>query len=164
MPTIRAIVVEEVPSLGIESIETRGAIRRADRRGWIATVLAPLGGGLGLALFLSAIGLYAVIAFSVRQRTSEIAVRVAVGARARQIVAALLGDGLRLAGIGSALGLPASLLILWVIRSDPDMARVTPQHVIALTALAVFLVATAATWIPARRAAAIHPAVALRGD
>jgi ABC-type antimicrobial peptide transport system permease subunit len=117
-----------------------------------------------MALLLSAIGLYAVVAFSVGQRTREIAVRIAVGAGARQIVRRFVADGLRLSAAGLALGLPFGLAGLHLLLSaDADFPRVPLGRVTVLAALGVGLVATAAAWIPARRAAAVDPAVTLRG-
>ena len=116
-----------------------------------------------MALLLSAIGLYAVVAFSVGQRTREIAVRIAVGARGREIVRRFVGDGLRLSALGIALGLPVSLAGLRVLLSaDADFPAVPLGPVTAVAALGVVLVAAAAAWIPARRAAAVDPAVTLR--
>ena len=118
------------------------------------------------ALLLSAIGLYAVVAFSVGQRGREIAVRMAFGARGGQILRQFLTDGLRLSAIGLLLGLPIGLAALFVLTSlDPTLwpAVVLPS-VAAIAALGVLLVAAAASWIPARRAAAVEPAVTLRGE
>ena len=119
-----------------------------------------------IALFLSAIGLYAVVAFSVGQRTREIAVRMAVGARGGQIVKRFVSDGLRLSAIGLALGLPISLIGLQVLMTnlDDDIPRVALGPVTALAALGVTVVAIAAAWIPARRAAAVDPAITLRSQ
>ena len=114
-------------------------------------------------LLLSAVGLYAVVAFSVSQRTTEIAVRIAVGARARQIARRFVVDGLRLSAFGLAIGLPVSLLALrFLLTLDADMPSVELPWVMAIAAFGVILVATAAAWIPARRAASVDPAVALR--
>lgn len=121
-------------------------------------------GGL-LALFVAAIGLYAVVTFAVAQRTGEIAVRVAVGARARQIVGRFLGEGVRLGAIGVAVGLPLSLLGLWtLLAADPELPGVPLGAVGAAAAVGVLAVAVAATWIPARRAAGVDPARVLRRE
>ena len=118
-----------------------------------------------MALLLSAIGLYAVVAFSVGQRTREIAVRIAVGARGQQIVNRFVGDGLRLSAIGLALGLPVSLIGLSALMNAvPDIPPVPLPWVTAIAGLGVVLVATAAAWLPARRAAAVDPAITLRGE
>jgi ABC-type antimicrobial peptide transport system permease subunit len=117
------------------------------------------------ALFLSAIGLYAVVAFSVGQRTRDIAVRIAIGARGQQIVHRFVRDGLRLSAWGVALGLPASVIGLSVLISAvPDVPPVPLPAVATIAALGVVIVATAAAWIPARRAAAVDPAITLRSE
>jgi ABC-type antimicrobial peptide transport system permease subunit len=106
------------------------------------------------ALLLSAIGLYAVIAFAVSQRTREIAVRMAIGARGPGIVGRFVVDGVRLGAFGLMLGLPASLAglrALAAVDSDFPLLPVLP-------------VATIAAWLPARRAASVDPAVTLRAE
>jgi ABC-type antimicrobial peptide transport system permease subunit len=117
-----------------------------------------------LALLLSAIGLYALVAFSVGQRTGEIAVRLAVGAHAGQIVQRFVGDGLRLSLFGLLFGLPISLVGLRVLMGVPDVPVIAIPHVTAVAALAVMMVATAAVWIPARQAASVDPAITLRRE
>jgi ABC-type antimicrobial peptide transport system permease subunit len=119
-----------------------------------------------MALLISAIGLYAVVAFSVGERTREIAVRLAVGARAQRIVQQFVSDGLRLSAIGLLLGLPVSLLGLRALltAAGDDFGSVRLPPVTVMAALGVLLVATAAVWIPARRAASVDPAVTLRRE
>ena len=118
-----------------------------------------------VALFLSAIGLYAVVAFAVGQRTREIAVRMAVGARGRQIVRRFVADGLRLSVLGLVLGLPAGVLgVHLLLSADADFPHVSMGRVTVIAALGVVLVATAAAWLPARLAAAVDPAVTLRSE
>ena len=98
-----------------------------------------------VALLLSAIGLYAVVAFAVGQRTREIAVRMAVGARGRQIVRRFVADGLRLSVLGLVLGLPAGLLgVHLLLSADADFPHVSMGRVTVIAALGVVLVATAA--------------------
>ena len=118
-----------------------------------------------VALLLSAIGLYAVVAFAVGQRTREIAVRMAVGAPGRQIVRRFVADGLRLSALGLVLGLPAGLLgVHLLLSADADFPEVSLGRVTVIAALGVVAVAVAAAWLPARRAAAVDPAVTLRSE
>lgn len=117
-----------------------------------------------MALLLSAIGLYAVVAFGVTQRTREIAVRMAVGGRSPTIIGSFVLDGLRLSALGLAIGLPLSLIGLRALMLIPDIPRVELPYVTLIAALGVTIVATLASWIPARRAATVQPAVALRSD
>jgi predicted permease len=162
LPTVRKAMQEEIPD-AVASIRTLAAIQEEHTRNFrIAT------GGLSaaglLALLLSAVGLYAVVAFSVAQRTGEIAVRIAVGARGRQIVQRFVGDGLRLSAFGLAFGLPISLIGLRLLMTIPDIPAVALPRVTAIVAIGVFSIAIAAVWIPARRAAAVDPAVILRRE
>jgi putative ABC transport system permease protein len=163
IPSIRKAAQEEAPGTAIR-VQTLAEIKDAQRRELVPATGGLLAAGL-MALLLSAIGLYAVVAFSVSQRTAEIAVRIAVGAHPRQVGGRFIGAGLRLSAIGLALGLPVSLVGLRAIMSaDQAFAGVPMTVVTAVAALGVVLVATAATWIPARRAASVDPAVVLRGQ
>lgn len=160
--TLRSVAQKEAPGMVI-GVQTVASAREALRR-----EMAPMAGGLlgagAMALLLSAIGLYAVVAFSVSQRTGEVAVRIAVGAHARQIAGRFVADGVRLSAIGLALGLPVSLLGLRaLIAAEDAFSAVALPAVTAIAALGVALVAVAATWLPARRAASVDPAVVLRG-
>ena len=163
LPTLRQTAQAAAPgaAVGLRTVEQVEEIRR--------TYYRRVTGGLSAAgltaLLLSAIGLYAVVAFSVSQRTGEIAVRIAVGARARQIARRFIADGLRLSAFGLALGLPVSILGLRALMSlDDDIPSVPLPSVTVVAALGVVLVAAAASWIPARRAAAVDPAIILRGE
>lgn len=160
--TLRSVAQNEAPGMVI-GVQTLAGVREAQRK-----EMAPMAGGLlgagAMALLLSAIGLYAVVAFSVSQRTGEIAVRIAVGAHARQIARRFVADGVRLSAGGLALGLPVSLLGLRaLIASDKAFSMVALPAVTGIAALGVALVAIAAAWLPARRAASVDPAVVLRG-
>ena len=118
-----------------------------------------------IALLLSAIGLYAVVAFAVGRRTREIAVRMSVGAPEGRIVRRFVAEGLRLAAPGLAVGLPVALLGLGALPMvDSDFPPLPTLPVAAITSIAVIATALVAAWIPARRAAAIDPAVVLRSE
>jgi ABC-type antimicrobial peptide transport system permease subunit len=161
VPTIRKTVQDEAPGTAI-TLRTIAEIEDVRRKHFRVITTGVLTAGLA-ALLLSAIGLYAVIAFSVGQRTQEIAVRIAVGARAQQIARKFIADGLRLSALGLALGLPISLVGLRILlAADEDFPPIGLGSVTAIAALGVILVATAAAWIPARRAASVDPALTLR--
>ena len=114
------------------------------------------------ALFLAALGLYGVISYSVSQRTREIGVRMALGARSTRVSGAVVADGLRLAAIGCALGLAAAAGLARTIQSQLYQVRVFDVQTV-LTAVAILLaVAIAASFLPARRAASVDPIAALR--
>jgi hypothetical protein len=162
--TLRSIVQEEAPAM-VATARTVAQSEETTRRHFRIVTAALLGAGT-MALLISAIGLYAVVAFSVGERTREIAVRLAVGARAQRIVQQFVSDGLRLSAIGLLLGLPVSLLGLRALltAAGDDFGSVRLPPVTVMAALGVLLVATAAVWIPARRAASVDPAVTLRRE
>jgi len=117
-----------------------------------------------LALALSAVGLYGVIANAVSRRRKELGIRLALGAEPRRIVRLVLGDAARLIALGVAVGLPCAVLTGRAIRSllfgvEPgDWKSVAP-------ALAVLIVIAAlSAWIPARRASRVNPMVSLRSE
>jgi len=117
-----------------------------------------------MALLLAAIGLYAVIAHSVSQRTREIGVRMAIGAAGEDIRAMVLRDGMSPVALGMIFGLAASLAVNRILQSQ--LVGVSPYDPITLAAAAVvlILVALLACHMPARRAMKVDPAVALRHD
>jgi ABC-type antimicrobial peptide transport system permease subunit len=101
----------------------------------------------------------------VGRRTREIAVRMSVGAPGGRIVRRFVADGLRLAATGLALGLPASLLGLAALPAlDSDIPALATGPVAAIAAVGVIATALVAAWLPARRAAAVDPAVVLRAE
>ena len=163
-PLIRATVRDKAPNAAIMELRTLAAQQAQER--------LILWGAIGLfsaagfaVLLLCALGLYAVVAFSVGQRTGEIAVRMAVGARARQIVAHFAADGLRLTTIGVLVGLPLSLVGLrQVVALSPDLPDVSVALMTVVIAIGVMTVAGLASWLPANRAADVDPAVILRKE
>jgi len=122
---------------------------------WIAAFSA-------MALLLAAIGLYAVIAQSVTQRTREVGIRIALGATHGAVAALILKQGIRVAAGGIAVGIPASFAFDEIIRGR--VAGIGRSDPFTLTAIVVLLLAVmlAACWIPANRAARFDPLEALR--
>ena len=131
------------------------------RARFLTTLLATFA---GLALLLAAVGTYGVMSYAVSQRAREIAIRMAMGAEASRVQALVLGEGLRVAAIGLAVGIGGAWLLTGVIESllfnvdarDPVTFIVGPA---VLT-----LVALAACWIPARRATRLDPVTVLREE
>ena len=117
-----------------------------------------------LAVSLAAVGIYGVIAYAVAQRTREIGVRVALGAGRAQVLRLVVGEGLRLAGLGLAVGLVASLAATRVLRGLLYGTSPTDPATFAGVSLLVLTVAFVAAYLPARRAARVDPMVALRGE
>jgi predicted permease len=118
----------------------------------------------GIALFLAAVGLYGVVAYAVTQRTQEIGVRMAIGARPADVLRMVLGDGLKLAAIGVVLGIGAALALARVIESM--LFEVEPFDAASYAAVVAVLLAVAALacYVPARRAMRVDPLVALRAE
>lgn len=114
------------------------------------------------ALLLSVIGLYGLIAYSVAQRTSEIGVRMALGAQREDILKMVVGQGLKLVLIGVALGLAGALVLSRLLTQF--LYGLVPNDPATFAGVAVILTAVAALacWIPARRATRVDPIVALR--
>jgi predicted permease len=164
LPTIRATAAEEAPALPIVAARTLAAVEASERRS-VVTAIAAAGGTGALALLLSAIGLYAVVAFAVGQRVREIGIRTALGAESRQVVRLFVGRGLRLclAGlvIGLALGIGGARVISAVEGHEPPAGTLVLSALVAVFVLGVALLAS---WIPARRAARIDPLEALRAE
>ena len=115
-----------------------------------------------VSLLLAAVGLFGVISYIAAQRTTEIGVRIALGAQRNQVLVLILRDGLRPAFIGVVLGLAASAGITRLIRSMLYQTQPLDPEIFSLVALTLIVVAGAACLIPAWRAAQLDPMSALR--
>jgi predicted permease len=123
-----------------------------------------LGGFAAFALVLASLGIYALISYSVNQRTQEIGIRMALGASARDVQSRIVGQTLRLAAIGMAIGATCSWLL---VRGAASLLfGVTPRDPQTFLAMALVLttVALVAGYLPARRASRIDPMMALRAE
>ncbi len=118
----------------------------------------------GLALFLSALGIYGVLAYDVSQRTREIGVRSAIGASRGQIAGLILRQGLWKGGIGVALGLIGAAVVSRSMTSLLFNVRPTDPGVYAAVSFVLIAVALLASYLPARRASRIDPLIALREE
>jgi len=118
----------------------------------------------GLALFLSALGIYGVLAYDVSQRTREIGVRGAIGASRGQIASLVLRQGLWKGGIGVVLGLIGAALLSRYMTTMLFNVRPTDPAVYAAVSLVLIAVALLASYLPAQRASRIDPLVALRNE
>jgi ABC-type lipoprotein release transport system permease subunit len=162
-PVLRAEVAALDPNLPVSDVRTM-----TSHLG-IALLPARLAGAaLGvfglIGLTLASLGIYGVMAGAVARRKREIGIRIAIGAAGGSVVRLMLRDGLRLVGIGTVIGIAgafgAARLIGGLLYGGSGLDPVTFSAVPALLALVALL----ATWIPARRAAAVDPIEALRQD
>jgi putative ABC transport system permease protein len=117
-----------------------------------------------LALILSAIGMYGVISYSVMQRTPEIGIRIALGARRTQILVMVLGQGCRLACAGIAIGLTAALTTTRLMTRFLYGVQPTDPTTFAAVSLLLVAVALLACYVPARKAMKVDPMIALRRE
>jgi predicted lysophospholipase L1 biosynthesis ABC-type transport system permease subunit len=117
-----------------------------------------------IAALLAGVGLYGVLATSVRQRTAEIGVRMALGAAPSRIFRLMVGKGLYLSAIGIGIGLLAAFGLTRILASM--LVEVKPTDPVTFVSVAVvfLLIAVMASWLPARRAAGLDPTTALRNE
>ncbi|HEX3128120.1 MAG TPA: ABC transporter permease [Thermoanaerobaculia bacterium] len=115
-----------------------------------------------VTLLLGAVGLYGILAYSVSTRRRELGIRMALGARPADVGRMVSLDGLRLAGAGIAIGTACALATSRLLRGLLYGVSPTDLVTLSMTPVALLVVAFLASWIPARRAAAVHPAEALQ--
>lgn len=158
---LRAAVWGLDRQLALGSVRTMDAVisrSTANRRFSISLI----GSFAALALLLAALGIYAVLAYSVAQRTQEIGVRIALGARHSDVAELVLAQGLRVTAIGIVLGVVAALGLTHFLQSLLYEVRATDPPTLATVLVLLTGVALAASYLPARRAARVDPVVALR--
>lgn len=148
----------ELPLFDVRTMPERVSASLVNRRGAMIICLV----FAGLALVLSAIGIYGVLAYTVTQRTREFGIRVALGAGARDVVGMVLGQGLKLAVIGLAIGVAGALALTRLMTTMLFGVKPTDPGVFLAVAAALTAVALIASLIPSLRALRILPAVALR--
>jgi putative ABC transport system permease protein len=116
------------------------------------------------ALVLAAVGLYGVLSFSVAQRSNEIAIRIALGARVSGVVGRVVREGFWLAAIGLAIGTCGAIALTRLMASMVYGVSTTDPLTFAVGILLVTAVALAASWVPALRAGRADPMEVLRGE
>ena len=159
----RAAIHAVDPKLGISDIATMDQVvadSTSDRR--LNMLLFALLGSLALAL--ATVGVYGVVAYSVSQRTHEIGVRMAIGARPGDVVRMMVSEGGRLAVVGVVLGSVVALAGARLIRGLLFEVSATDPLTFAAVAAALLGVAMLASYLPARRATRVDPMIALRGE
>jgi predicted permease len=125
-------------------------------------VVTLLGVFAGMALLLAVIGLYGVISYSVTQRTQELGIRMALGAQPREVLGLVIGQGMRLAGLGAVIGFTASVSFSRVLKNQLFQVSAFDPLTFGVTALVLLAAALLACYIPARRATRVDPMDALR--
>jgi ABC-type antimicrobial peptide transport system permease subunit len=117
-----------------------------------------------LALLVAGVGVYSVIAYSVTQRTHEMGIRIALGARARDVLRLVASEGVRLVAIGSAVGAAIAVALADLLQSMLYDVSARDPIVLAGAVTTLVVVAMVAALIPAHRASRVDPAIALRAD
>jgi putative ABC transport system permease protein len=160
---VRAAIRASDPTLPVFAVRTLEEARQLEfweyaLYGWIFGTIGVIG------VVLAAIGVYGVLAYSVSQRTQEIGVRVTLGAGRREVFRLIVGQGLRLTGLGVAIGLALAALGTPLARSL--LFNVSPFDAFSFVAVSLFFIAIAllASYVPAQRAMNVDPVVALRQE
>ncbi len=161
VPEVRDAMRQVGPDVALARVRTMEQVLSASMTNWrFRTILLALFGAL--AVFIAAIGIYGVISYSVAQRTHEIGVRMALGARQTDVLRLVMRHGFNLTLIGVAIGIIGALALTRFLSSL--LYGVKPSDPITFIAVSVILTAVAllASYIPARRATKVDPMVALR--
>jgi putative ABC transport system permease protein len=165
LPTLQEYFREIAPSIPVTSMRT---LEQIDNQEYLITVRVAMlaGAGGALALLLASLGLYGVVSLAVQQRTREIGIRLAVGANPTRVTRMFLASGVRVSVVALLLGLPLSVAGLKIALSQAVIIApgVNAYIIGVVIAVVLLLVATAATWLPARRASQLYPAMTLRAQ
>jgi ABC-type antimicrobial peptide transport system permease subunit len=163
LPAIRSAIREVDPLATVSDATTLAERYEARAREETLSNVAAFAIGFA-ALLLASLGLYAIIAFGVAQRTREIGVRLAVGATSGDVVRQFLRDGLKVTAIALAIGLPLTVVGIRVVQAE--QVSFTFRNAVGVMVVVPVLIGIAAlaSWLPARRAGRVDPLVALRTE
>lgn len=161
--SVRRALQAEMPGQQYVTVQPMAQLIGEQRRSWSvgATMFVAFG---VLAVIVAAVGLYGVISYAVTQRQHELGVRVALGARDHHVVSLVVGEGIRLAGIGVVAGIVMALFAAPFIQPLLFQQSARDPLVFGAVALLLLLVSTSASALPAFRATRANPNVVLRGD
>jgi len=158
-PDVQRAVRELDPTLPVYDVRT--LVEHVDKNLFLRKIPARMFAVLGpLLLMLAAIGIYAVVAYTVSHRTAEIGVRIALGATTTRVTRLIVRETLRVVGIGATVGWAMAFLVAIHVMQGAPINLVIFVGVPAI----LMLVAAAASWVPARRASRVDPVVALRAE
>ena len=161
VPAVRQIVADLDRTVPVKNVSTQKALLRESITSQrLFTTLCGAMAALGIGL--ACIGLYGLLAFMVARRTSEIGVRLALGARPRDVAWPVMRSALWLAGFGLIVGIPLALAAVQVLRGVLFGVKPHDPMTVLAAVLLILSVAALAAWLPARRAAKIDPMEALR--
>jgi predicted lysophospholipase L1 biosynthesis ABC-type transport system permease subunit len=161
--SIRDVMTQLDPDLPVRQLQP--ADITIDRANYQTAMLRDILSAFAvLGLGLASLGIYGVIARTMAQRTSEFAIRFALGARIRDITNIVLVSGVKMALIGAAVGLVGSLAVARFLASTNPGMQLNSPFVLAGTTLLLIVVGLIASWLPARRAGRINPMEALHAD
>jgi predicted permease len=161
VPAVRQAIWSLDPNLPIAGIQTMDALVKKSMARTSFTLMLLAIASL-VALVLGTVGVYGVLSYVVTQRTRELGIRMALGAKGEQVERMVLGQGARLAGLGIGIGVVTALALTRVMASLLFQVSPTDPVTFAGAVAALVLVALAATYLPARRAAMTDPMEALR--
>jgi hypothetical protein len=160
---VRAAVWEIDPDLPVADLRTVEDIVAEDVV-QLSFTMFTLGIAALLALVLGAVGLYGVLSYSVAQRTQEIGVRMALGARADEVLSMVVRDGARTQAVGLVVGLLGAAALTRLLGGMLYEVEPLDPATFAATAAVLFAVGLLAAWLPARRAARLHPVESMRNE
>jgi len=155
-----ARLIDKDAFVTVEPLEenVRRALEPARTGAWFSSTISLL------ALIIAATGIYGMLSYNVIERTSEVGIRMALGAQRRNVLLLIVGDGMKLAAIGTAIGLAVAFIMTRVFGSVVFGVATTDALAFAVVAIGALVVALLACYIPARRATKVDPLVALRRE
>ena len=159
---MRKVVREVNPELPVQFRTVRQAFSTALTGRRFSLVLITVFGGA--ALLLATFGLYGLISYLVAQRTKEIGIRMALGAKSGDLLRLIVGKGMRLALYGTIVGLTAAVFLSSVVQGLLFAISPTDPQVLTAVAIVTIVASVAASYVPARRATHIEPVNSLRAQ